>query len=121
MADAQEKVLEFPTSVRDAYEKREALDRQIKKLQKQYNGLAGFIEKSVPPTDEDEKGNPFGVVEGIRVSRWTQKSLSWRKALDDIVSLLVPKTKQGDAKTIEAQHTKDVPRYTITDTEAEEV
>jgi hypothetical protein len=123
MGDAQEeqKVFDFPLSVREAFDQREDIDKEIKRLKKRYEGLSNFIAESVPPTETDKKtGNKFGVKEGIKVSRWVQKSYSYKKAIDMIMTVLLPKTRWKEAELIIGKNVTETPRVTITEVEPEE-
>ena len=112
MSEAQ-RVVDFPTSVSNAYfmlrqaeyELKE-LQEQVKEVERRKKRLAEFLEKQIPLTGTDDEGRKTGTMDGVVRVAYLGRSTSWSKVYSDVVTELLPKRKLPAADEILQKHTK---------------
>ena len=111
MADeVQQKVFEFPTNVREAFEQLKRFEKDKKFTDKKIEGLKNFLAKSIPTDQVDDKGHSFGIKEGIKHLTWDQRYTAWKGAAEEIIEKLVPKTRVAEADDIIDGETRQVTK-----------
>lgn len=105
MSDAAEdrKELQFPSSIRDAWDQKTEIERQMKSLEKRKKALEKFIKDQLAaelPTEPDESGHRVAIKDNVKLTAYNQKYPRYAKAVELITETLVPKTKRDEVSRI---------------------
>lgn len=95
-AQENSKELLFPTTVPQAYDMLQNIEKELKKLQKRKDGLKQFLSQSIP-----ERGS---MVDGVKNVSFDRTNTGWKSAYYDVIEQFVPKTRHAEAKEVYKEH-----------------
>ena len=114
MADVQDKVVEFPSSVSEAYDSYLEAKAVEARAKKEKEGLLSFIIQSVPLDMKDDESRSYGIKDGVKVLAFNRTSTKWKQALEKIVETLLPHIRVPKAERIIDKFTSCREQYSIT-------
>lgn len=101
----QNREFEFPTAPLGVFNQLKQVEDEIRRLESLKKKLRKYLGTAIPVEDTPD-GQRVGEFEGVRRVSFPRKTVSYAKALDEVVEKLVPKTKSPEVEKIVESHTK---------------